>query len=212
MEDDARVCGNCGTVLEGAGVVAAPSAKKRFVPIVIVAIVAAVAVLAVCLLSAFGVIGYKKAVKNYVDVEYKYVVSKSKIESLAPKEYWEYYEDEYDEDLDDVVDEYEDYADEKIEYLDDEFGDDWRVTYKIEDKEKISDSKLKKIARALHDDYDIKKSSVKKGFDIELELEIKGSEDDDDGDDDIAVLKIDGKWYPVYYEIDGDECSVYFVP
>lgn len=211
MEDDARVCGNCGTLLEGAGVVAAPSAKKRFMSIVIVAIVAVVAVLAVCLLSAFGVIGYKKAVKNYVDVKYKWEYSDERIAALAPKEYWDYLEDADGTEVDDVIDTLEDSADYWIDLYEDEYGDDLRVSYKIKDKDEITDGKLKKIARALHDKYDIKKSSVKKGFDIELEIAFKGSEDEDEDEDEFAVIKIDDKWYPIWYSIDGDECEyVYF--
>lgn len=211
MADDARICGSCGTLMEEVDVVPAPATKKKLTPVVAVAVIAVVAVLIACLLPAFGVVGYKKAVKNMMDVNFKGKISESKIEKLAPKEFWDYLEDEEDTELDDVVEMYEEAWDETKDYNEEEYGDNWRVTYKIESKKKIKDSKIKKIARALNDQYDIKKSSVKKGFDLKVEWEIKGSEDDEDDTLKFAMLKIGGKWYPVVYEIDGDDCYASFL-
>lgn len=209
MDNDARICGNCGTYLGEVDNVTAPAVgrHKKLLPVVIVAIVAVVVALAVSLLSVLGVVGYKKAVNNVLDVIARGKVTENKIEALAPKDVWEYFEDEEDLDPDDAVDYFEEAAEDSADYLEEEYGDNWRVSYKIKDKDQIKDSKLKKIARTLHDKYDIKKSSVKKGFDLELEVKIKGSEDEDEDDLEFAVLKIGGKWYAINYEIDGDECE-----
>ena len=218
MADDARICGSCGTLMEEVDVAPAPATKKKLTPVVAVAVVAAVAVLIACLLPAFGVVGYKKALKDYYNFTCKGKISEKSLIALAPKDVWDAMEDSWDEDdmdfdMDEFAENYEEVFDDMKDYLDEEYGDNWRITYKVDSKKKIKDSKLKKIARALNDDYDIKKSSVKKGFDLKIEWEIKGSEDDEDGKiKDVAALKIDGKWYFVRYWINGDDCRVIFAP
>ena len=170
----------------------------------LIALAAGALVLVIILCIVLGGGGYKQAFKNVVAVQYKGKVNK--IDDLAPKQYWEYMEDEHDFDMDDYKDEYEENWEETEEYLEDEYGKNIRVTLKVEDKKVWKRKKVKKVADALNDQYDIKESSVKKVIEVDGEITIKGSEDEEDEDvDDLTFIKIGSKWYMVnIYEDDGD--------
>ena len=214
MADDAAVCGNCGTAFVEE---AAPAAKvkvgnfsldKKFLPAIGAAAVALILVIVLLISLIFGG-GYKKAIDNYLAVNFDGKVSK--IDDLAPKAYWEWYEDENDESIKDIKEEFEDEWDDRKDNLEDEYGKRVRVSYKIKDKDKLSKKKLDKIAEALNDQYDIRENSVKKAYKLELELKIKGSEDDDEDDVELTAVKIGAKWYLIgYYESGEDEYRVYF--
>lgn len=159
--------------------------------------IAAVVVLIIVISIIASSGGYKSAVENYVDFylrcEYK------NLEKLAPKDYWDYVEEEYDfnvKDKDEVADKYEDMFEERIEEIEDEFGSNYKIKYKILDDRKLSDKKLKAMKETLKDNYDIAKKDVTKAYKVELEVSIKGSEDEDEDEMDLWVVKIDGKWYP----------------
>ena len=154
----------------------------------------AVLIAVIILLANLLTPGWQRAVENYVDVSFK--GKANKIEKLAPKEYWEYLEDE-DEDFDlkDAIEEYEDEYEDMMDDLEDEYGKNIKVKCKIEDKDKLSGKEISKIAEALKEKYDIKKKSVKKGYEVDVELTIKGSDDKDDDDATLTVVKIGGKWY-----------------
>jgi hypothetical protein len=110
MADDAAVCGNCGTAFVEE---AAPAAKvkvgnfsldKKFLPAIGAAAVALILVVVLLISLIFGG-GYKKAIDNYLAVNFEGKVSK--IDDLAPKAYWEWYEDENDESIKDIKEEFE---------------------------------------------------------------------------------------------------------
>lgn len=226
MEEDAVFCTNCGTKEQqietpSEEVSVETNAVNQFVDSAVEKVkanpkllafggAAVVAVLAIVIIltTLFGG-GYKKAIDNFVDVSFKGKVNK--IEKLAPKEYWEYLEEEEDFDIDEAIEEYEDEFDDNIDELEDEYGKNIKVKYKITDKDKLSDKKIDKIAEALKDKYDIKKKSVKAGYEVDVELTIKGSEDDDENDATLTVIKIGGSWYIVSYYEYGDETYVNFM-
>jgi len=230
MDDNAVFCSNCGAqsnvvVSNGAAPAYAPATAassfsidgllgklsglldKKNRPILIGA-VAVIIVLIIIISSASGA-GWKSALNNYIDVTIHGKVEK--IEKLAPKEYWDYREDETDRDLDDIKDDFEDNVDDLLDRLEDEYGKRIKVSYKVEDKKTLSKHKLEKIADALNDQYDIKESSVKKAIEVELEMTIKGSEDDDDDEVEFTFVKIGSKWYMISYYSNGDEYRVSFV-
>lgn len=217
MADEVKVCGACGIPFgeetapaQERPIEATPAAPveekkrgdfsldKKFLPVIGAAAVAFIAVI-VLLISLIFSGGYKTAVDNYLDVVARGKVSK--LDDLAPKAYWEWYEDEYDKDFDDIKEEYEDNVDDMLDELEDEYGKRIRVSYKVEDKDALSKKKLEKLAEALNDRYDIKESSVKKAYELELEMTIKGSEDDEDTEITLTVVKIGSEWYPIsFYE------------
>ena len=54
---------------------------------------------------------------------------------------------------------------------------------------------LKKLAQIAKDlGKKLKKAKVTAGYDLEVNIRIKGSDDEDDNDIDMTVVKVDGKW------------------
>lgn len=164
--------------------------KKLIIPIV--AGVAVIALLIVLFSALFGG-GYKTALNNYYK---KYLIGKatqSTIKNMYPDEYW----DENDIDPEDIWESYEEYSDDMVDSLEDEYGKNLRVTYKITDKDKMDKDDLKDLASELHEEWGVKKKSVKQAYELELEVTIKGSEDEETDDMDVVVVKIGSKWYIV---------------
>lgn len=151
---------------------------------------------------------YTTALDNYIAVNC--YGKADKIEFLAPKEYWDYYEEQNDKSLADLKEQFEDNWDDMQDMMEDEYGKNIKVSYKVVDEDKISDRKMKKIADALEDTYDIDANSVKEGYNIDVEMTIKGSEDDDETETTFNVIKIGGRWYLISYYESGDEYHVSF--
>lgn len=164
---------------------------KKLLGIVIGA-AAIVLVAVIILVSSIGG-GYKSAINNYFDVMIE--GKANKIEKLAPKQYWDYLEEEEDVTLEDLKEDYEDSFEDQIDQLEDEYGKNYKFSYKITDKDDITTKKFKNIQENLKDKYDIPKKSVTKGYKVDVELSIKGSEDEDENDTTLYVVKIDGDWY-----------------
>jgi len=170
---------------------------------------AAVVVLIVLLALVFGGGGMTKPIDTMIDVSFKGKVEK--IKDMAPAEYWEYMEDEYDMDIDDVIDEAEEEFDDMIDSLEDEYGDNIRVSYKVEKKKKLSDKKLEGIAEALADAYDLDEGDFTEAYELDLEMTIKGSEDDDSDDNEMTVIKYKGKWYAISWYKSGSDYHASFM-
>lgn len=151
---------------------------------------------------------YTTALDNYIEVSFK--GNANKIELLAPKEYWEYYEEESGKSLDDLKEEFEDNWDDLMDSMEDRYGKNIKVTYEITDEDKLSERKMKKIAEALEDQYDIDPKSVTDGYKVDADLKIKGSEDDDEDEGTFNIIKVGGRWYMINYYESGDKYIVYF--
>ena len=164
-------------------------------------------VLLIVLLTAGG--GYTKPIDTLIDVTFKGKVEK--ITELAPQEYWDYLEEEYEVDIDDIIDQAEDSFDDMMDYYEEEYGDNIRVSYKVEDKKELSSRKLKGIAEALADAYDMDEDDFTAAYELDVEMTIKGSESDDDSDAEITVIKYKGKWYAISWYKSGDEYRASFM-
>ena len=204
MNDADLVCQNCGTK-------AAPQQSNQKLGqlkdkinklpvqtqrIAILAAAAVVAVLVIVLLiSALFSGGPEKAIDTYFDamVRGKY----NKIEKLAPKDYWEYVEDEYDFDVDELVENLKDneFLEERVDSLKDEYGKNYKVKIEYLDKIKADDDELDSIKDTLKERYDISKKDVKAAYSVALKATIKGSEEKDAEFDTMTVVKVGSKWY-----------------
>ncbi len=217
IEDDIVFCTNCGAKneeleapaeqVEQQEVIAAEEtpAKKNFIEkaidwvkantlktIIIAGAAIVVLVLAIILLGGKP---YQSAVNNYQAVLNG---KASKLEKMAPKEYWEYMEDENEDfDIDEVKDQFEENYETSLEFLEEKYGDNIRIKIKVTDEKKLKDKKVKDLADALNEKYDIKKKSVKQAYELELEMTIKGSDDEDDSERELYAVKIGSKWYLV---------------
>ncbi len=208
--DDATVCPECNAdltpaqpeVQQAAAPAAEPTSftvtlpskdeainkiKKHWKVGAIVAGVLVVAIIVGVLLSGGG---YKGAVKDFMSVMCD--GKASKIEKLAPEEFWE----EEDIDVDDVVEGYEEYHEEFLENLEDEYGDDVKLSYDFKDSKKMDKDDLEDLAESISDNYDyIDEDDVTAAYEVELETTIKGDDDDDEDDMELIVAKIGGDWY-----------------
>lgn len=175
-----------------------PAGNKNF-GIIIGAAVALILVI-VLIVSVTGGKPYEKALDNFFSITMTGKLDKLK--DMAPPSYWEYVEEEYDVDVDDMIDELEDTMDELIEEIEDEFGKNIKLTYKVTDADRFDEDDLKDVKDEMKDNYDISKKSVTDAYELEVELKMKGSEDSDEDEVEIYVVKIDGKWYVMseYYD------------
>ncbi len=155
--------------------------------------VIAVVLVIVLVISLFGGKGYEKAVDKYIDVMLKGNVEK--VKDLAPEAYWDYLEDTYDVDIDDLVEELEETSEDMLEAFEDEYGERIKISYKVTDADRFDEDDLKDVKDALKDKYDIAKKSVTDAYELEIELKIKGSDDEDEDEMELYAVKVDGKWY-----------------
>lgn len=216
LEDDAVKCEACGMEIKPAeetvqqpvsqAETAAPGAenignanqnksilKKLSTKNIAIIAAAAVVVIIVLIVALTAGGGYKGAINNYIDVMIKGKVDK--IEKLAPKEYWEYYEDEYDMDIDDVEKEAEDMVDLIKDMLEDEYGDNVKVSYKITKEDKLTEKEISEIKEGVNDKYGIARKNVTEGYEVDLDMTVKGDDDEMTNETTVYVVKISGGWY-----------------
>ena len=136
-------------------------------------------------------------INRMIDVQFNGKLEQ--IKDMAPKAYWDWYEDENDMSIDEYIEELEDneYLDQVKESLEDMYGDNIRISAKLVKEKQLSEKKLNDIRDGLKDNYDIAKKSVTEAWEIEVEMSIRGSEDEETDEVEYIVAKIDGGWYQV---------------
>lgn len=169
----------------------ARSLNKKNIAILAGAVV--VVVLAIILISSIAGNGYKKAIDNFFAVTVEGDVDK--LEKLAPEEFWEELEETFDVKLKDIKKNVEEEFEATFESLEDDYGKNIKVKYKVLDKEELDEDDLDEIKDILKDSYGIAKKSVKAGYEVEIEATIKGKDDEDTDEQDMTIIKIDGDWY-----------------
>lgn len=168
----------------------------KFLPFVIGGAVAAI-VLIVILAIVFSAAPYKSAVEDYFDFSANGAVEK--LGKLAPEEYWEYMEETRGTSLEDAMDSYEAYAvyDTMIESLEPDYGKNIKFSYKIVHEDELSERKLDTIKDGLKENYGIARRDVKKAYELEIDLTIRGSEDTDTEETERIVVNVGKDWYVV---------------
>lgn len=170
-----------------------PGVKKGNKAILIgVAAVAVVLVVVLCLVLFSGP-GYKGAVDTLIAVNFR--GEAGKLEKLAPKEYWDYIEEQYDQSLDDIKDSFDDNFENYMDSMEDDLGTNIRVTYKITEAEKMDASDLKSLKSAITNYLDISKSAISEAYKLSIEFTARGSEDSDENDADLVAVRINNNWY-----------------
>ena len=171
---------------------AAASSDKKSLAIVAVAGIVALILLIVIFKALFGG-GYKKPIENYFKGIQKY--NDKKYYSAFPEDFAEEIEDEVDDDYDD---EFEDYIDDKmLDGLEDIYGKNIKFKLKFGDKKEMKKREVRLIEKALDVD-------VKKAYEVELEVTVKGKEDKDTLDFVAYVGKIKGEGWKL---LDEPECE-----
>ena len=135
----------------------------------------------------------EKALDNFISVLYNGEVNK--FEKLAPAEYWEYLEDESDVSLSDVEEQMEELNKTLIRGLEDEYGDNIKISYKILEKDNVSSSDLESMKDYIEFNYDIPKKSVTDAVELEVELTVRGDDDEETTESTFYAVKVGGDWY-----------------
>ena len=135
----------------------------------------------------------EKALDNYISVVCNGKVNK--LEKLAPAEYWECLEDENDVSMKDAEEQMEELNKTLIRGLEDEYGDNIKVSYKILEKDDASSSDLDSMKDYIKSNYDIPKKSVTDAVELEVELTVRGDDDEETGESTFYAVKVDEDWY-----------------
>lgn len=250
MPDDAVACPQCGTMVGGGPVPVGNSGslgaklKEKKNLLIGVGAALAVVILAIILLPRLFGGSYKTPVSQMIsmrnskkfDMEEQFVNSMGGYGKSELKKIYKILSssDNFKDYLEDAEESFEDSRDE----MKDEFGKNWKLSYKIEDKDKLDKDDLKDIKNSIKstanglidwadqildmdnsdlkdtaDDMGLKKDDLKKmaeiakdlgkklkkakvsnGYDLDVNIRIKGSDDEDDHDAELTVVKVDGKW------------------
>lgn len=148
---------------------------------------------------------YEVALRTLMDAMYKGKAAKAA--DLAPADFWEYM-DLDENDVEEQLEERWEYMEERFK---DEYGKDYKFTYKIKKATKVKSDKLTEIQEAIEERYEFS-PKVKAAYKLEIKATIKGSEDSDESEFTYTAIQIDGKWYIVNVYESGDSLRVSFLP
>lgn len=194
LKDTDKVCPNCGAAVvkatkkdvkvENTQAKAEPTEKKnntKMFAIIGGAAAAVVALLVIILLLCGG--SYKKPIDN---------ICKG-MEKANAKTYLKALPEVMKEDYEDKID--NDFLEKQLEKLEDEYGKNIKISYKILDKEKIDKDDLEDMQERLEDKYDSKKKcKITDGYKLTVKLTIKGKDEKESDSTTINVYKVGGKW------------------
>lgn len=198
MDDNQTICPSCGT---GVGTEAEytnpvkeePAAQPTYEDTtttsspksgngknigIIAGVVAVIAIIVAIIFSIFGK-GYLKPIDNYF----------KGIQKADAKTYVKSSPAFVDADEDD----YEDYLEERLDDLEDTYGEKVKITYKVKKKEKIKKGDLQDIQDYIEEEYD-EEVKVSAGYELKLAVTFKGKKKEKTSTDKYYVYKIDGKW------------------
>ena len=188
MNDNDVTCPHCGPqaepaaepVVENTANGASNSANSMDTKniAIIGGIAVAVIVVLIIIFNIFGK-GWKKPIDNY----FKGMVKGDTDKYLSA--YPEFM------DMGDTID--DEYMEDRVDELEDEYGEKLKVSYKITKKEKIKKDDLEDVKEYIEERYeeDVK---VSKGYELKVKATIKGKDDEDTESQKMYVYKIDGKW------------------
>lgn len=151
---------------------------------------------------------YEAALRIMMDAMYK--GKSDKVADLAPEEYWEYMDDYMGMDEKDAKEQVEERWENTEESWKDEYGKDYKFSYRIKKATKLKSEKLTEIQEAIDERYEFS-PKIKAGYELEVKVTIKGSEGSDDGEMTYAAIQIDSKWYIVNVYDNGDSLRVSFL-
>ena len=136
---------------------------------------------------------YKSVVKTMIKAMEK--CDAEKMIKIFPDEFLEYMcEEEYDDDYDDMVDDLEDSLEDSMDWWEDQYGRDIKLTYEIDDADELDEDEIEALMDYYDDVMDLD-LDIKKAYVVEVELDIEGKKDDGSEDMVLTVIKVGSKWY-----------------
>lgn len=229
LDDNTMFCTNCGAEVSAPAPApeAAPAAPveqkkklnvgelvakaKKDPKILIIACAAAVVILAVIIALLWNPIfnPWKSGLDNYVNLVIE--GKASAVTKAAPKEVWEYIDDEAGISKDDFSKDKKDYAKDASEDAKETYGDNVKFSYKVIKSKKMTKKMVEAYGEGLENTYDIDADSVKAGYVVEYEYEISGKTSFTWGEGRAYIVRIGTGWYMVS-SVDVDEedpyCSI----
>ena len=208
-EENAVFCTGCGAKLNGgeSGSVASPvetkpKGKNNHVVKIAITVVAVIVVLAALIFVGRSLTsrGPEATVKQYLDAYIKSDVNK--MFKLFPEDLIEYAMDEegYDkDDLNDFKDDLEDQLQNNHDRMEEYYGDDCSLSYKIVDVEDITGDDLDD-KKDTYKECDVKVSAAKR---VEVKLTIKSEDDKESEKIYIPVIKVGRSWYLDIFNMGG---------
>ncbi len=169
--------------------------KSKDIPTIAISAGALVVVIVLLIVAISLMAGSpsEKAIDRYFDVTLKGKVGK--VEDCAPEEYWEYIEDKYDVDIDDIEEAATKFYEDTIDELEEEYGKDIKYKFTVEDDDELSKNDISILKDKYKSLYDIPKKNVTDAIEYEIEATIKGDDDKDEDTNAMIVVEIDGDWY-----------------
>lgn len=171
---------NAGQFNSSVGVTAGKSGIKAFMPILIILVVLVVAL--GCIFIFKGMDSYEKPLKNAVKVFQN--GDGEALKDMFITKYQKEIKDKEQKQLD---------ATAKLmnTVFEAYYGDGFKVTYKINDKEKLSDDDYEALTEMLGADAD---SKISDAYKLKVTFTLKGDNAEDSNDSELIVIKYDGKW------------------
>ena len=225
IEDNSSFCTSCGAKFDAAPAASTASADSNdsildkfkananvetikglqsnpnFKKYVGIGVVAIAVIIIICILVSVLSGGYMKPIENYFEG-----IEKKDAETFmeAYHEYQLKYEKKNycDGSADELEDGYKSAVKTFYNSLKEEYGSDLKISVSVEDKEKIDKDDLKDYEEFLQENWDKKSLEVTKGYEVEVEVTIKGDDDKDSDTSDFVVLKIDGDWCICEFSLD----------
>ena len=168
------------------------SNKGKIIVGIVIAIVVIAGIAAALILSGGS---YTDPIQAAIDITY--YGDKDALEKAVPEEYFDWYEEEYGRDFEDILDNWN-----NKQWVD-MFGSDYKVTFKVSGKKKVEKSVLDDMRELLEDEFGIQPSKVKKAYVFDVEYFVEGSKDKDSSEwEDMYSVKIGNKWYLIEYDDD----------
>lgn len=154
-------------------------------------------VLVMLSLASCGSAGYEAPVKNYFSA-----IQNENPEKMYKAVYDPFYieyaleERDLDEDeTDELLDECKDMVKDAYERLEDNYGKNIKITYKLEDVRKFTKADVNYLGTYLEDEYDYDAKKVQDVVVITATSRVIGEEDNEAETAEAVVIKVSGKWY-----------------
>ncbi len=152
--------------------------------------------LVIIISSIAGGSGYKAPLDDFVS-GFNKCNSKKVLNAVYTEDMLDDMADEEDVKLKELYDEMDEELEDVYDDMEDEFGKNTKMKIKVEDKKELSDKKIKEYEENYEDYYDAD-VEIKKAYELECTISIKGKDDDDEEEIDVVVVKIKGEGWKIY--------------
>ena len=149
--------------------------------------------------------GYEAPIKNYFKAIQNENPEKM-YNAIFDPFYAEYKLDEMDEDdTDELLDECKDAVKAAYDELEEEYGKNIKITYKVENVRKFTKSDVTYLGEYLEENYDYEAKKVQDVAVLTVQSRVIGDEDNEADTADVVVIKVSGKWYysQIFSSLDG---------